>query len=279
MQPPQTHKRNAGASRALVALSFFLVLVGWILTTPPGFSEKADAIGYAVCHRIPERSFHIGDYQLPLCARCSGMYLGAFIGLGFQALISRRRSGMPPWRVIIPLVFLVLAFGLDGSNSYLYLIKQTYPGALANIPNLYIPNNTLRLLTGSGMGLVISAAIFPAFNQTIWKEQDFKPALAGIKDLLMLLTITLIANLLVLTENPFALFPLAIIGIAGVLVLLTMIYSILWLMLFRQENKYDRISQCWLALLAGLTLGILQIALIDAVRFWMTGTWGGFPLG
>ena len=279
MQPPQPHNKFAGASRALVILSFVLVFFGWMLTTPPSFFEKADAIGYAVCHRISERSYHIGDYQLPLCARCSGMYLGAMLGLGFQAIISRRRSGMPPWHVIVPLALLVLAFGLDGTNSYLYLIKQTYPGALSNIPNLYVPNNILRLLTGSGMGLVISAAMFPAFNQTIWKEQDFKPALPGLKDLSMLLVLTLIIDLLVVTEITFVLVPLAIISTIGVLVLLIMIYSILWLMLFRQENKFDKISQVWLALLAGLTFGILQIALIDAIRFWMTGTWGGFPLG
>ena len=279
MEPPHSLNKFPGASRALVIVAFILVLVGWMLTTPPGFTDKADAIGYAVCHRISERSFHIGDYQLPLCARCSGMYLGAMLGIAFQAIISRRRSGMPPWRVIIPLVLLVLAFGLDGINSYLYLIKQSYPGALANIPNLYIPNNTLRLLTGSGMGLVISAAMFPAFNQTIWKDQDYKPALPGIKLLSMLLVIALIIDLLVLTENIFVLVPLAILSVAGVLVLLTMIYSILWLILFRQENIFDKITQLWLPLLAGLTVGILQIALIDAFRFWMTGTWGGFPLG
>lgn len=279
MQTPPTNNRFAKPTKALVLLSLVLVFMGWMFTTPPGFSAKADSIGYAVCHRISERSFHIGDYQLPLCARCSGMYLGAMLGFAFQAVVSRRRSGMPPWRVIIPLTLLVLLFGLDGSNSYLYLIKQTVPGALSNIPNLYVPNNVFRLLTGSGMGLVISAAMFPAFNQTIWKEQNFKPALSGIKDLSILLAITLLIDMLVLTENPFALVPLAIISTLGVLVLLTMIYSILWLMLFRQENKFERISQVWLALLAGLTLGILQIALIDAIRFWMTGTWGGFPLG
>jgi hypothetical protein len=207
------------------------------------------------------------------------MYLGAMLGFAFQIMISSRRSGMPPWRVIIPLALLVLVFGLDGTNSYLYLIKHTYPGAFANIPNLYIPNNALRLLTGSGMGLVISAAMFPAFNQTIWKEQDSKPALGGLKDLFLLVVITLIIDLLVLTENVFVLVPLALVSTAGVLVLLTMIYSILWLMLLRQENKFEKISQAWLALLAGLTLGVLQIALIDALRFWMTGTWGGFPLG
>ncbi len=279
MQTPQTNNHSSTPIKALVLLSIVLVFVGWMLTTPPGFLGKADAIGYAVCHRISDRSFHVGDYQIPLCARCSGMYLGAMLGLSFQAIVSKRRSGMPTWRVIIPLAILVLFFAVDGSNSYLYLIKQTYPGALQKIPNLYIPNNDLRLLAGSGMGLAISAAMFPAFNQTLWREQNSKPALAGLKDFMMLLVITLIIDLLVLTENVIVLVPLAFISTAGVLVLLTMIYSILWLMLFRQENKFDRISQVWLALVAGLTLGILQIALIDALRFWMTGTWGSFPLG
>jgi uncharacterized membrane protein len=271
--------RYAAASKYLVILAAVLVFFGWMMTTPPGFFEKADAIGYAVCHRIPERSFHIGTYQLPLCARCSGMYLGAMLGLAYQAIISKRKGGTPPWRVIVPLALLVIAFGVDGSNSYLYLLKETYSGAFANIPNLYIPNNTLRLLTGSGMGLVISAAMFPAFNQTVWSQQDDRPALAGIKSFSFLLVLTLLFDLLVLTEKPLILFPLAIISAGGVLLLLTMIYSLLWLMLMRRDNSYTRFSQMWLALLAGFAIGTLQIALIDALRFWLTGTWGGFPLG
>jgi uncharacterized membrane protein len=270
--------RLVKASRYLVMLAFILVFLGWMVTTPPGFFAKADAIGYAVCHRISERSFHLGSYQLPLCARCSGMYLGAMLGLTYQVIISRRRAGTPPWRVITPLILLVIAFGVDGSNSYLYLIKATYPGILANIHNLYIPNNILRLLTGSGMGLVISAAIFPAFNQTVWTQPDDHPALAGIKSFSFLLLLTLLFDLLILTGKGFILFPLAIISSAGVLVLLTLIYSLLWLMLFRQDNSITRLSQMWVALLAGLTVGLLQIALIDALRFWITGTWGGFLL-
>ena len=277
MQTP-IKKNLANATKVFVILAALLVYSGWMLTTPPGFLSKADSIGYAVCHRIPERSFHIGNYQLPLCARCSGMYLGAMLGLAFQVLIAKRRSGMPPWRVIIPLALLVIAFGVDGSNSYLYLIKETYSGVTINIPNLYIPNNVLRLLTGSGMGLVISAAMFPAFNQTVWKDQDPRPALTGFKSLSLLVMITLLIDLLVLTQSAFVLYPLAILSAAGVLVLLSMIYGILWLMLFHQENKYERLSQVWVALLAGLTIGILQIAMVDALRFWLTGTWTGFPL-
>lgn len=32
------------------------------------------------CHQLPERSFFIKGYQFPLCARCTGLLLGYFIG-------------------------------------------------------------------------------------------------------------------------------------------------------------------------------------------------------
>ncbi len=277
--PQPAAARLKAASKYLVVLAALLVLIGWILNTPPGLLGKADAIGYAVCHRIDARSFHIGSRQLPLCARCSGMYLGAVAGLAYQAIFTRRRSGTPHWSVIIPLALFVLAFGIDGANSYLYLIKETYPGALARIPNLYVPNNTLRLLTGSGMGLGIAAMLFPAFNQTVWKDSDERRVFPDLKSFAPLLGLTLLLDLLVLTENPVVLYPAAFIGAGGVLILLMMVYSMIWVMLMRQENDFTRFSQLWLALAAGFTIAMLQIAAIDILRFWLTGTWGGFPLG
>jgi uncharacterized membrane protein len=37
------------------------------------------AVGQIVCHQLPERSFHVWSAQLPVCARCTGIYLGAAI--------------------------------------------------------------------------------------------------------------------------------------------------------------------------------------------------------
>jgi uncharacterized membrane protein len=284
--PQPAAPRLKAASKYLVILAALLVLIGWIVNTPPGPLGKADAIGYAVCHRIEARSFHIGSRQLPLCARCSGMYLGAVAGLLYQAVIFRQRSRAPHWSVIVPLVFFVVVFGIDGANSYLYLIKETYPGALARLPNLYLPNNTLRLLTGSGMGLAVAALLFPAFNQTVWKEADTQQTGAGdrrafqdLKSFIPLLGLTLLLDLLVLTEHPVILYPAAFISAGGVLLLLTMVYSMIWVMLMRQENEFSRFSQLWLALAAGFTIALLQIAAVDLLRFWLTGTWGGFSLG
>jgi uncharacterized membrane protein len=277
--PNNTLKRIGAASKYLVVVAALLVFIGWFLNTPPGFSGKLDAVGYAVCHRIPERSFHIGDYQLPLCARCSGMYLGAMAGLIFQWIVGRKRSQVPHWGILAVLVLFVVAFGIDGVNSYLYLIRQLHPGFLPQIPQLYIPNNILRLLTGSGMGLGIAAILFPAFNQTIWADGEDKRALSW-KGFGLLLVIQVALDLLVLTDSPVVLYPVAGISILGVLILLTMVYSMVWVMLMRQDNKFTSLRSLWLPLVAGLTIAMIQTAGIDALRFWLTGTWGTFlPAG
>ncbi len=277
--PKITLKRLGAASKYLVVVAAVLVFIGWFVSTPPGFFGKADAIGYAVCHRISERSFHIGSFQLPLCARCSGMYLGAVTGLVFQSIIGWKRSKTPHWSIIACLVLFLAAFGIDGANSYLYLLKQIHPGILPQIPNIYIPNNTLRLLTGSGMGLAIAAMLFPAFNMSIWSDQeDTHSSLPGWKAFGRLVVIQIVLDLLVLTDSAIILYPLAVISVLGVWILLTMVYTIVWVMITRQDNTFTKIQQLWLPLLAGLTITIIQTAAIDMLRFWLTGTWAGFPL-
>src|SRR3990172_2315903 len=102
----------------IVLLAVSLLLLGWLVNTPAGLLGKADAIGYAVCHRIDLRSFYLGDRQLPLCARCNGMYLGAMLGLAYQAALGSRRGGTPPKRVLAAAAALGLAFVVDGVNSF-----------------------------------------------------------------------------------------------------------------------------------------------------------------
>ena len=56
-----------------------------------------------------------------------------------------------------------------------------------------------------------------------------------------------------------------------------MIYAIIWVMLTRQDNKFNRLIELRWYILAGLTTTIVQIAAMDYVRFLITGTWNGFP--
>jgi len=263
----------------IVPLAALFAIAAFLYIAPPGLLGKADAVGYAICHRISERSFHIGERQLPMCARDTGTFTSAGVTLLLLALTKPKRGGMPAKKIIAVLVAFFLIWAVDGSNSYLYLIKQTYPGALPQIPNIYIPNNTLRLLTGSGMGMGMGAVLYAAFNQTAWKELDMRPALAKWRDLSLLVGIMLLVDLAILSESLLVLYPIAFISVFGVLTLLTLIFSVVWMMIMREENSFTSLREMWIALSAGLTLALIMLLVIDLLRLRMTGTWGAFPLG
>jgi len=278
MQNEKTLSVTGKLMRWFVLIAALLVLGAFLFITPPGLLGKADGIGYAVCHRIDHRSFHIGERQLPLCARCTGEFNAAAISLIFLGVVSRKRSNMPLRGILAVLIGFFVAFGVDGSNSYLYLLKQTYDGFLPQIPNLYTPNNTLRLLTGSGMGVAMASVLFPVINQTLWRDMDERPALTW-KEFGGLLGIIFLIDLGILSEQPFVLYPVALLSVLGVLALLGMVFSLVWVIIMRQENTFETLKQLWLPLVAGLTLAFLMISVIDLLRLQLTGTWGGFPLG
>lgn len=254
---------------------FGIIVIGvWMYISPEGALGKLDAIGYAVCHRIDARSFQINDRQLPLCARCTGQFYAAGVALLFQAFISKRKSVLPSRGILAILILFFLAFAIDGTNSYLYLLKQS--GALQQIPNLYTPNNTLRLFTGSGMGIALASVLFPVINQTIWREPTDDYALNR-KNFSILVALIIGINLLILTDSPIILYPIAYLSALGTLSLLVLVFMILWMIMMRLDNTFDHWTQLWLPFASGLTLALLMILGIDLFRFSLTGTWSGFP--
>ena len=260
--------------RWFVPVAAVFAFAAWMYISPEGALGKLDAIGYAVCHRIDARSFHIGDRQLPLCARCTGEFFAAAIALIFQIFVGGRASRLPSRGILAVLVVFFLAFGIDGSNSYLYLLKQT--GAFQSVPNLYTPNNVLRLFTGSGMGIALAAVLYPVVHQTIWRELDDRPALEW-KSFGALVALIAALDLLILTESPIVLYPVAYISALGTLSLLGIVFAILWMIIMREDNTYTSLRQMILPVLSGYTLALLMIVGIDLLRLQVTGTWGGFP--
>lgn len=241
----------------------------WLYFTPAGLMGKADAAGYAVCHRIPARSFLAGERQTPLCARCSGMYLGALLG-GVYLSRFGRRAGMPPLKISLVLGAFLVAFGLDGANSYLHL----FPG----FAGVYEPQNWLRLITGTGLGLGIASILVPVVHQTLWSTYDPRPALAGWRAFLPLLGLAALLDLAILSGQPILLYPLALLSALSIFLILSTVYAIVWLMAAKRENRYQHWRDLWTPLLAGFLTALVQIGVLDALRFWLTGTWEGFLL-
>ena len=82
---------------ALLAAAWLLLIVAApVLWTP--VAGVIYAAGSLICHQLPERSFHIQSAQLPVCARCLGLYCGGAFGsvMGASALVRQRiNSGQP----------------------------------------------------------------------------------------------------------------------------------------------------------------------------------------
>jgi len=59
-----------------------------------GFALGVYAIGRLVCHQLPARSFHLWMTSLPVCARCTGIYVGAAVA-AVTLLFVPARGGRP----------------------------------------------------------------------------------------------------------------------------------------------------------------------------------------
>lgn len=77
------------AAIALLALAWLALLVAAPFLPVP-LAGLLYAAGSLICHQIPERSFHLQSFQLPVCGRCFGLYAGG--ALGSVAAMATRRS-------------------------------------------------------------------------------------------------------------------------------------------------------------------------------------------
>ncbi len=242
---------------AFVALVFSLLLSPlW----PVSILVKADAVAYAVCGRIAEHSFHLAGRQLPLCARCTGTFLGAF--WGFLGLMAKgRASRLPPVKLLVLLAGFIVLMGVDGLNSYL---------AFIGAPHLYEPHNVLRLVTGTLHGLSLSILVFPVFNFTLWKEPKPNEALSGFKELSILLVGALFIVLIVQAQIDVLLYPLALASALGVILIFTLVNTLLVLVVSGREAQAITWSDALLPLALGLGATLLEIGAVGFGRAQLT---------
>jgi uncharacterized membrane protein len=232
--------------------------------------DSADWASYALCHRISERSFTIAGRQFPLCARCSGMYLGSALVLVVMGLAGRgRRANLPPWQLLLVLLGLIALMGIDGLNSY----SHFFPSA----PHLYEPRNWLRLTTGMGTGIAMGIIVLPALAQSLWRQPENLPIIGSVRELLALLLLALLTIFLVMSNQATLLYVLALTSVGGLLFTVTALNTVIMLVMFRQDGRATRWWQAFLPLFLGFLIGLVELSLISYLRFSLTGTMTGFP--
>jgi uncharacterized membrane protein len=246
----------------LIILIAVIITANWILHTPHGFYEKAFAVGSSVCHQIPSHSFSNSDTQFPLCARCSGLYLGSFIGLAYFFTQGKRKA-VPKKGFLLLLLFLFLAWAGDGVNSFI--------SAFMNRNIIYETNNITRLVTGFGMGFVMATALITLFNLTVWKDGIDKPVLTDIRQVAGYTLLSAITGWVLLSSWAIFFYAFAYISIVTVMIIITLLYTIFWIIMLRKENSFTAWKSIGLFLIAGFATALLQITLLNMLRQWVLG--------
>jgi uncharacterized membrane protein len=122
------------------------------------FTLAVYGFGSAICHQRPDRSFHLLAVQLPVCARCTGLYAGAAIAaLSYVWLSGRFGAGARPAeaRRYMTARLLLAAAALPMAASIVY---EWTTGD--------VPSNAVRAVTGLVLGGAVAQVILAALDST-----------------------------------------------------------------------------------------------------------------
>ena len=134
------------------------------------------------------------------------------------------------------------------------------------------------MITGTLIGISLATLVYPAFSQFAWKDVKDEPVINSYSDLGKMLVFAAILAALVLTENPLILYPLAIATTLSVFAILTLVYTSVVLAISRKENQATGWRDLLTPIVVGMTLAVIQIGIIDWIRYTLTGTWDGFHI-
>ncbi|KYK21281.1 hypothetical protein AYK24_09335 [Thermoplasmatales archaeon SG8-52-4] len=96
--------------------------------------------GDRLCHQKAERSFFLNLNQMPFCSRCTAIWLGLAIGLGFMVFYKIELNEKFLYLIFIGLI----PIGIDGVGQLIGLWEST---------------NVIRVITGLLVGVVCGIAI------------------------------------------------------------------------------------------------------------------------
>ena len=128
----------------LLVTCFVLFVLGEMLSHLLGFRSGVPTLeGWIgpICHHMPERTLSLRG-ALPVCARCSGLYLGLILAVfiaAFLCPVSSSRESLMTRRVLVSCVILFVFSVLEAIGESL---------------NVFHTSNHARLLVGVPLGLV-----------------------------------------------------------------------------------------------------------------------------
>lgn len=139
------------------------------------YNRASLCFGDGLCHQLPERSFFVADIIFPVCARCTGIYVG-FTFVLIALLVHYRQTR--PSRGLALAAYVIIAVGVagmawDGISSYAS-IRET--------------SNLLRLVTGVGFGSALATVVYLMLADTLFASRGEGLVLGDARGIAVLIT-------------------------------------------------------------------------------------------
>lgn len=138
---------------ALASVAWVAVILAAPLL-PGAIGGPVYMFGAMVCHQIAERSFQVDGAQLPVCARCLGIYAG--VAAGALLYVGRAISG-PPRE----------ADRVRATREKATLLIAALPTILTVVlewAGLWSPSNVTRAIAGAPLGAAVAFVTMRALH-------------------------------------------------------------------------------------------------------------------
>ncbi|MBI5207960.1 MAG: DUF2085 domain-containing protein [Candidatus Firestonebacteria bacterium] len=212
-------------------------------------------IGTSVCHQNFDRSFIINGLSLPICSRCTGIYLGAFLTYIYFLILSRRKgAALPDKSIMYILLSFIVLMGLDVGTVVLKL-RDT--------------NNYIRLATGFLTGTALVCFLYPISNFMIWEKEDKRGVISKYIDLLGLIFFLFIFYVLIISGLEWLYWLLAGLSIIGILILYFNTNLILVIMFFKKEHKIKSFKNLLYYIPIAIILAGIELYLLRLYHIWI----------
>ena len=219
----------------------------------PYIYKVLNFLGSGFCHQKVLVTLECNNVYMPVCSRCTGIYIGFVFSLLAIILFDRKiKSEIPSIKIFILLIFTFLLMGADVALTTFKITE---------------PNKYVRFITGFLVGWVLTLVILPLKNSVMLKKTVVKSYLDNkIKFILWLFLGVITINLFIFSYKQLLIF-WSILSILGLIIFILYIIFILFFAISKKfSNSIFTLKRHFLYSIIGFILSIGMLTLLASLR-------------